>query len=215
MLALHGTHQSLKSHAGVNDVHRELFERSVGFTVELHEDEIPYLYYLRVVFVYEFAPGNFGLLFVGTRVEVNLRTGTAWTCITHFPKVVVLVSVDYVVGRYMLCPNGCGFVVAFEIFFLRTFEYGYVEVFRIEFEHVYQILPCHVDGTFLEIVAETPVAQHLEHRVMIGVMSHLFQVVVLSAYAQTLLRVGTAAWFGLACAQNDVFPLVHSGICKH
>ena len=45
-------------------------------------------------------------------------------------------------------------------------------------------------ASFLEVIAERPVSEHLEHSVVVGVVSHLFKVVVLTAYTQTLLRVG-------------------------
>ena len=50
---------------------------------------------------------------------------------------------------------------------------------------------------------------------VVGVVTHFLKVVMLSADAQTLLSIGTAAWFGLSCAQDNVFPLVHSSIGKH
>ena len=54
-------------------------------------------------------------------------------------------------------------------------------------QHVHKIFPGIIDGTFFEIVTKTPVAQHLEHGVMIGVMPHFFQVVVLSTHTKTFL----------------------------
>ena len=115
----------------------------------------------------------------------------------------------------MLTPVAGSLVIALQSFFLRTFEYRDVEVFRIQFQHLHQIFPCHVDGTFLEIVAERPVAEHFEHRVVIGVITHLLQVVVLAAHAQTLLRVGTAARLRRARSEDDVFPLVHTCVGEH
>ncbi len=94
----------------------------------------------------------------------------------------------------MLGPEPGSLVVAGDVLLGRTLEYGDVEVLGIQFQHVYQILPSHVYGTLLEVVAERPVAQHLEHGVVVRVVSHLFQVVVLTTDAQALLRVSTAAW---------------------
>jgi len=91
------------------------------------------------------------------------------------------------VFRQELFPIGSGFVVAFQAFFGAAFEYGGVEVFRIEFQHIDQIFPCPGDGFFLEVVAKRPVAQHLEHGVVVRIVPHFFQVIVLSADAQALL----------------------------
>ena len=115
------------------------------------------------------------------------RTRAARACIAHFPEVVVLAAVDDMVGGDMLCPELCSLVVAWNIFFRRTLEHRYVEIVRVEMQHFNEIFPCHIDGTLLEIVAERPVAEHLEHRVMICVMTNFLQVVVLAAHAQTFL----------------------------
>ena len=48
------------------------------------------------------------------------------------------------------------------------------------------------DGLGLEVVAEAPVAQHLEERVVVGVVADVFQVVVLAAGADALLAVDGA-----------------------
>ena len=50
---------------------------------------------------------------------------------------------------------------------------------------------------------------------VISVVSDLLKVVMLAAHAEALLCVGTAARFGLACAEDDVLPLVHTSVCKH
>ena len=93
----------------------------------------------------------------------------------------------------MLGPIAGGLIVALKIFLGRTFEDRYVEVGRVEMEDIHQIFPCHVDGPFLEVITKAPVAEHLEHGVVVGIMPDLFQVVVLATHAQTLLRIGTAA----------------------
>ena len=115
----------------------------------------------------------------------------------------------------MLSPILCGLVVACNALFFAAFEHRNIEVFRIKVQHIYQVFPGIVYGLALKIVAKAPITQHLEHGVMVGVVAHFFQVVMLSAYAKTLLRVGPAARFGVARAQNDVFPLVHACVGEH
>ena len=127
----------------------------------------------------------------------------------------MLVAVDDMVGRHMLQPVASRLVVALEVLLFGAFEDSDVEVFGVEMQYIHEIFPCHVNGAFLEVIAETPVAQHFEHGVVVGVMTHLFQVVVLAAYAQTLLGVGAATWLGVTCAKDNVFPLVHTRIGEH
>ena len=123
---------------------------------------------------------------------MDFGAGTAGACIAHLPEVIVLISVEDVVGGQMLCPDRGSLVVAGKPFVGSTFEHGGIKARGIEFEHVNEVFPCHVDGFGLEVVAERPVAEHLEHGVMVGVETHFLEVVVLAADAETLLRVGHA-----------------------
>ena len=186
-LALHGHTETLEAHTGIDYLGGQTFEAAVGLTVELHEHKVPYLDDLRMVVVHHVAAGYLLLFFFGTEVDVDFRARTAGTCIAHFPEVVMLVTVDDVVLRQELFPVGSSFIVAAQAFFGAAFEDGSVEVFGVDFQHVHQVFPGPGDGFLLEVVAERPVAQHLEHGVVIRVVSHFFQVVVLSADAQALL----------------------------
>ena len=107
-----------------------------------------------MIVVDEITSGDFGTFFCRTEVDVDFRTRSARTCITHFPEVVVLVAVDDVIFRQILFPVRSGFVVTAQSFFGTSFEYSGVQVFRIQFQYFYQIFPCPVDGFFLEIVTE-------------------------------------------------------------
>ena len=46
-------------------------------------------------------------------------------------------------------------------------------------------------------------------------MTYFLQVVVLAAYTETLLRVSTTARLGILGTEDDIFPLVHTGIGEH
>ncbi|CCZ49491.1 putative uncharacterized protein [Bacteroides sp. CAG:661] len=184
---LQSTHQSFESHAGVDDSGRKRFEAAVGLAVVLHEHEVPDFDDLRVVLVHQFASGHLGFLFFRARVDVDLRAGAAGTRIAHFPEIVMLVAVQDVVFRQELFPVGGGFVVAFEAFFGTSLEDGGIQVLRVDFQHVHQVFPGPGNGFLLEVVAERPVAQHLEHGVVVGVVADLLQVVVLAADAKALL----------------------------
>ena len=215
VLALNSTYKTLESHTGINNIHAQGFKMAVGLTLVLHEYDIPYLNNLWVVLVYQLATGNFSLFFRSTAVQVNLGTGTAWTRIAHFPEVVVLVSVDDMISGNMLQPVPCSLVVANKVFLGRALKDSYIKILWIKFEHINKVFPSHIDGTFLEVVTKRPVAQHLEHGVVIGIVTYFLQVVVLTANTQTLLTVGTTAWLGVTGTQNNVLPLVHSSISKH
>ena len=127
----------------------------------------------------------------------------------------MLVTINNVVLGHVLGPILGGLVIARDVFLGRALENGHVEVLWIQFQHIHQILPSHIDGALLEVVAKTPVTQHLEHGVVVGVMTYLLQVVVLTRNAKALLGIGTTAWLWVASAQDNIFPLVHTSISKH
>ena len=168
-----------------------------------------------MVFVYHLRAGDGGAFLVRAEVDVNLRAGAAGAGIAHLPEVVVLVAVYDMVGGKVCLPVAGGFVVAAQSFGLRTLEDSGIQAFRIQAEYIHQELPRPVDSLFLEVVAERPVAEHLEHGVVVGVEPDLLKVVMLAADAQTFLRVGDARPFGRLVAQDDVFELVHAGVGEH
>ena len=216
VLVLQHANQALEAHTGIDDVHREWFERTVSLAVVLHEHDVPDLDHLWVVLVYQLTAWHLSLLLRSTRVNMDLRARTARTRIAHLPEVVVLVAVDDVVGRYVLCPVTCSLVVALQTFLLAALEHGNVEVLWVELQYFSKVFPCHIDGTLLEVVAEAPVTEHLEHGVVISIMTYLFEVVVLTANTETFLSINTTyilTW--VLCTEDDVFPLVHTSICKH
>ncbi len=63
--ALQGANQTLESHAGVDYLGWQRLQTAVRLAVVLHEHEVPYLDYLRVVFVDQLAAGHFGFLLSG------------------------------------------------------------------------------------------------------------------------------------------------------
>ena len=146
---------------------------------------------------------------------MDFGTRTARACITHFPEVIMLISIEDMVFRQELFPVRSGLVVTLQTFFGTAFEHGCIEVFRIQLQHVYQILPCPGDGFFLEVIAKRPVTQHLEHGMVISVMTHFFQVIVFSADTKTFLRVRHSFIFRRVITQNNIFKLVHTRVGKH
>ena len=114
-----------------------------------------------------------------------------------------------------LAPVSRSFVVAFQTFGWRTFENGYIQIFFLNLKNVHKIFVSPANGFLLEIITKAPIAKHLEHCVMISVMSHLFKVVVLTAYAQAFLRIRAAAALGLHISQNNVLKLIHARVGEH
>ena len=58
--------------------------------------------------------------------------------------------------------------------------------------HLRQQLPRPADRLFLEVIAERPVAEHLEKGVVIGVLAHIIEIVVFAAGPDALLRIDRA-----------------------
>ena len=75
-----------------------------------------------------------------------------------------------------------------------------------------QQLPGPGDGVLLEVVAERPVAQHLEEGVVARGVADLVEVVVLAAGAQAALHIGRAHVAALLGAQEHVLELDHARV---
>ena len=188
-LTLDGTHQTLKAHTGVDHFHGQRFERAVCLTVILHEDNIPDLDDLRVVFVNQVASGYSVALVERTTVHVDLRRRTTRTTFSHFPEIIMFVAVDDVIGRQVFSPDSCRLVVASKSFFGRTLKDRCIQVRRVDLEHIHDIFPREIDGFGFEIITERPVTEHLEHGVVVGIVSYFLQVIMLTRHAQTFLTV--------------------------
>ena len=100
---------------------------------------------------------------------------------------------------------------------------------RIETVHLGEQFPRKVDSALLEVVAEGPVAEHLEEGVVVDVLADIVQISVLASSTNALLRVAGSLQLGkrtggvdlgvrgdCECnlSQEDGLVLVHSGIRK-
>ena len=168
-----------------------------------------------MIFIDQFASCHGRLFFSRAYVYMDFRARSARTRLTHFPEVVVLVTVNDVVFGEVTAPDGCRLIVSRKALIWRTFKDSHIKVGGVYFQDADQIFISKLDGSFLKVVAKTPVAQHLKHRMMIRIAAHFFEVVVLATDAQTLLRVCLSATFRFAMAEDDVFKLIHPGIGKH
>ena len=215
LLALHYHTEPFKPHTGIDMTVRKLFQGTVGLAVVLHEDEIPYLDDLRMVAVHQLPSGFRGTLFVRTQVEMNLAAGTAGPRIAHLPEIILFIAAQNPLFGKETFPIRIRLAVERHTVLLASFEYRRIEPVFGQPVHLRQQPPRPLDSLFLEIVAERPVAEHLEHGVMIGIMPHFIEVVVLARYAKTLLRIRHTGVFGRAVAEENILELVHAGVGEH
>ena len=82
-----------------------------------------------------------------------------------------------------LFPVVISLLVFRQTFFIIAFKNGYIQPVFIYFVHFGQQFPAPGDGFFFKIIAKTPVAQHFEHGMMIGINSNFFQVVMFARNA--------------------------------
>ena len=163
----------------------------------------------------ELYAGHFGAVVVVAEVDVDFGARAAGTRRAHLPKIVMLIAEKYSVGGQVFEPIRFSLVVGFEILLLVALKNRCVKAVFVEFDDFGKELPRPIDDFFLEIVAERPIAQHLKHRVVVGVVSYFFEVVVLARHAETLLRIRDALVFGGFVAKENVLELIHSGIGEH
>ena len=217
VLALEHAAEALESHSGVDVVCREALKVAVGHPLVLHEHEVPDLYHVRVGLVDQVASAQAcgGFLLRGADVYVDLGARAARAGVSHLPEVVVLVAEQDVVLRHVFEPGFPGFMVHRGAVIFAALEHGGVEQLRVDLVDFGKELPRPVYRLFLEIVPEAPVAEHLEHGVVVGVVPDFFEVVVLAAHSQTFLRICRSRVRGLGVAQEDVLELVHSGVGEH
>ena len=201
LLALQHRAHALEAHPRVHALRGQRIERAVALAVVLHEDQVPDLDHLR-------RPGvdHLGRAAVLRVVEMDFAARAAGARLAHFPEIVLLAEAQDVrrVDVRDRAPE-LGRLVVVGVH--RGPEAGLREL-----PYFGEQLPGPGDGLLLVVVAERPVAEHLEERVVVGVAPDLFQVVVLARNADALLRVGHALPGGLARPQKDFLELVHARV---
>ena len=215
LFALHGHRQALEAHARVDVLVRQGHERAVGHAVELHEDEVPDFDHLRVVGVDQGGARCGGPVGVAAEVDVDFRARSAGPGFAHFPEVVLLRGEQDAVFGYPFGPNALGLLVRFQAVSGVPFKHGHVQAILVQAVHLGEQFPRPIDGLLLEVIAKRPVAEHLEHGVVVGVHADFFQVVVLATHAQAFLGVGDARMHHRAVAQKEVFERIHPRVVKH
>ena len=213
--ALQNHAQAFKAHARIYVLARQFFQVAVGLAVKLHKDEVPNFDDLRVVVVHQFTTAHRRLFFGRANVGMNFRAGTARPRLAHLPKVVFLVTKQNAIFRHMFAPKVVGFHIFGRAVFLVAAKNRNVEAIGIYLNRLGEKLPRKRNGLFFEIIAKRPVAQHLEHGVVIGVVAHLFEVVVLAAHAQTLLTIGHPRPTARHITKKNIFELIHPRVGEH
>ncbi len=113
---------------------------------------------------------------------MNFAAWTAGTGLAHFPEIFLLSEAADAFGGQTadLRPQALGVIVV-EV-------NGRVESVLGQAPFLGQQIPGPLDRFGFIIIAEGPIAEHLEKGVMIGVAADSFKIVVLAANAQALLR---------------------------
>lgn len=152
-------YQTLETHASIHVLIRQRTQRTIRLTIILNKNVVPDLQHVRIVLVDQMSsitpPPN--------TVVVDLTTGTAWALITHLPKVILHVPRENVVVRNTSsAPEILCFKIRLEATSFVTFKVGHVEPVGVEPVNLGEKLPRVGDSFLLEIVAKTPVPEHLE-----------------------------------------------------
>ena len=207
--------EPLEAHPGIDALGRQFFQMPVGHALELHEHQVPDFDYQRIVLVDQILAVCLCAFLVGTQVDMDFGTRAAGAGVAHLPEIVVLVAEQDAFLGDMLHPVAVGFHVLVGTVFLVPAEHGHVQAALVYLHDLRQELPSPSDGFFLEIVAEGPVAEHLEHGVVVGVVPYFLQVVVLARYPEAFLGVGHAGVFAFGVPEENVLELVHPRVGEH
>jgi hypothetical protein len=166
----------LDAHTGVDVLLRQRRELAVGMQLELHEDEVPEL---EEPFAARAARLAIGLAaaVLGAPVVVHLRVRAARSGTAHGPEVLRPRQEHDPLDRLPdLTPFLVGDLVLGEAQLRVAREDADPEALGIELQMLEDELPGEVDRTFLEVLAEREVAEHLEEGQMRPVQADLVDV---------------------------------------
>ena len=202
--------EAFKAHPGVDARLWQRRKRALGVAVELHEHQVPDLDVAIAVGVRRARRSASDLR---TVIVENLAAWATWTRIRHLPEIVggvrsalVVTNAHDALRRHadFSGPDIGGFVVGLidsdpELFRRYSVDFG-------------QQFPRVSDRITLEVIAERPVAEHLEERVMARGIADVLEVIVLAARAKTALDVRRADITTLIGAEKDILELHHAAV---
>ena len=158
----------------------------------MNENEIPNLDATRVFLVHQLT----ACVAVRCEIDMHFRARPARTGVAHHPEIVCFSTVENVDGRIEIGfakqsrPMIVRFLIELARFARTRFLNGRVKPLRRKFPAINHEIPSPLDRFLLEIIAEAPVAEHLEKSVVIGVEPDVIEVVVFAAGTDAFLRVG-------------------------
>ncbi len=202
--------EAFEPHPGIDARRGQRRKRAIRVAIELHENEIPDL---DVTVALRFGRSGRAAPDFGTMIVEDLGARPAWAGIGHLPEIVARVLGALVVAdahaalrRHsdVLRPEIVGFVV--------VDVDGRPQFFGPQPVLLRQKVPREPDRVALEVVAEGPVAEHLEKRVVARGIADVFEVVVLAAGAQATLHRRCANVGSLLDAEEHVLELDHARV---
>ena len=211
--SLEDANHPLEAHASVYVLRRQGRQRPVIAPVELDEHEVPDLDDPGMIAIDEISPRNLGPLFIRSAVVVNLAARSAGSSLPHLPEVVFFVPAGKIgmIDVSDFLPEFLRLGVGGDAIGLVTSEDRRIQpvLFQAPVPGVGEQIPCPLDRLGLEIIAERPVAQHLEKRVVKSVEPDILQIVVLAPGPDALLAVDGPVVVPLAGGEEDILELVH------
>mmetsp|Transcript_1474 Transcript_1474/g.4793 ORF Transcript_1474/g.4793 Transcript_1474/m.4793 type:complete len:801 (-) Transcript_1474:135-2537(-) len=213
-LLLEDAGHALESGARVNVLGRQLPEFATCLFVVLDEHNVPNLKHVGVVHVDQLRHTT-----APDAVIVYLTARPTRTLVAHLPEIILGVKRQHAFLRQVLAPDVPGLKVRPQTKTLVPSKVRRVQSVLVHPVHLRQKPPCHSNCLLLEVVPKRPVAQHLEHGVMVRVLADIIQVVVLATCSDALLRVARPFEFGettggIRRPQEDGFVLVHTCVSK-
>src|SRR5262245_46779491 len=136
-------------------------------------------------------------------IEMNFATRPAWSCLTHLPEILFFPEAFDPLRRQAtdLSPESFGLIIV-EI-------NGRPQLIFWQSPFPGQKLPGPLDGFGLIVVTKGPVTEHLKKSMVVGVPADRFQIVMLAANAQALLRAGSAHVGQAFLTEKNIFKLDH------
>src|SRR5438874_3843475 len=202
----HGT-DALEAHAGVDVPGGQVGELPLGVAVVLDEDQIPELDVARAAAVDGAAVRLVGAPVArrGAAVDVDLGARAARPGLAHLPEVLRLEAEDAVAADVGPPGPERGRLVVGRVD-------GGVELVLGQLPHLGEELPRPLDRLALVVIAEGPVAEHLEEGVVVAVAPHLLDVVVRAADPQALQLVRGAPVGARLLAEEDLLERHHARV---
>ena len=208
---------SLQAHAGVNVLGGQLMKDAVFVLVVLDKDQVPQLEEAPAAAVHcadmvGVIPQIAGFL---SPVEVNFAAGATRSGLAHLPEIILTPKIEDVIGVYVgyFPPVASCLLIGPQISFVILEHRNPETAFR-QSPHLGKEFPCPGDGLFFVIVAKGPIAEHLEERVMIGIIPDILEIVVLPGDPQALLCIGCSRVLALLQSQENVLELIHACVCE-